>query len=130
VPIVLALFSGWFWVYPFKISTGWDATPAHWPYYKIRKQMLEYIDSEKINIPEIGSYFPNRTLFRYIDLDDSDSEFKEADLLNDEYILYSNVFNLDNKTIDELFDNKKWSMEKTITRLNVKMILFKRIRRM
>ena len=32
------ILSGYFWVYPVKIAQGWDATPAHWPYYSCKER--------------------------------------------------------------------------------------------
>ena len=125
LPIVVAIFiSGWFWIYPKKISTGWDATPAHWPYYKIRSEMLTYLHKEKINISDVGSFYPNLASIKYIDLADKDIRFKEADIKNDKYILYSNVYNLENTTIEVLFNKNEYKQIKRISNGNIDMILF------
>jgi len=125
LPIVVAiLISGWFWIYPKKISTGWDATPAHWPYYEIRSEMLTYLHKEKINISDVGSFYPNLASIKYIDLSDKDIRFKEADIKNDKYILYSNVYNLENRIINELFNKGVYKQMKRISKGNIDIILF------
>ncbi|MGD0341460.1 MAG: hypothetical protein ABSA76_07120 [Bacteroidales bacterium] len=124
--ISAVLFSGWFWVYPDKISQGWDATPAHWPYYRIRKEMLNYIESEKIPVSNVGSFFPNTKSFRLTDLSNCDLTFYDDENLISEYVLFSNVYNQKDEVINELFKSGNWIQIKTISRRNVYMILFKR----
>jgi hypothetical protein len=124
--ISAVLFSGWFWVYPDKIAQGWDATPAHWPYYRIRKEMLNYLEYEKIHVSDIGSFFPNTKSFRLTDLSDNDLTFNDDENLKAEYVLFSNVFNKKDEIIDELFQSGNWIQVKTISRRHVYMILFKR----
>ncbi len=82
---------------------------------------------EKISISEIGSFFPNKASLKFVDLSKIDIAFKEAEIDSDKYILYSNVFNLDDKTINALFYSKNWLVIKSISKRCVKMILFKRI---
>lgn len=121
------LISGYFWIYPKNIPQGWDSTPAHWSYYPVRKNMLRYMDSNHIQVTETGSFFPNLASFKLIDLSKDIRSFKEADLLKDDYILYSNVFNVPDDKADELFLGNNWIPEKTIERKRVSMILFKHI---
>jgi len=125
--IVLTLMiSGYFWIYPVKIAQGWDATPAHWPYYKIRNEMISWMKNDSIPIAQTGSFFPNLASFKLTDLSDATLSFKEAELSKDNYVLFSNIFNIPDYKIDELFNDSRWKKIKKIERMNVYMILFKR----
>jgi hypothetical protein len=125
---LLLVVSGAFWVYPDKIAQGWDATPAHWPYYSVRNEMLDYLKTNKIPISSVGSFSPNIASFKMIDLSDDIQAFKDADPENEEYILFSNIFNQSDQNIDTLFSEKFFIKEKIIRKRNVYMILFKRIK--
>jgi hypothetical protein len=125
VTVFAILISGWFWIYPVRISQGWDSTPAHWPYYELRTKMLKFMESEKIPVLTTGSFFPNTASLRLIDLSRSNAAFKEADLASDNYILFSNIYNLKDPVIDDLFLNNNWIPIKSISKRNVSLILFK-----
>jgi len=121
------LISGYFWVYPRKFAQGWDATPAHWPYYKARKSMIEYIDSKNYDKNAIASFFPNLANSRYIDLDNNPSfKFKTFNPDLDSLCFYSNTYNIDDDPIDLLFDSGYWFPELTIKKGQVEVILFRR----
>jgi hypothetical protein len=123
---LITLVSGYFWIYPLKISKGWDATPAHWSYFKIRNEMMRKIRVSNISFDEIGTFWPNTASTKLIDLSDDNIEIGDADLESDKYILYSNIFNTDDRYIDELFDRSEWEpcLEERCNRIF--MILFKR----
>jgi len=125
--IFLFVLSGSFWVYPDKIAQGWDATPAHWPYYSVRNEMLDYMKKNKIPLSSIGSFFPNIASFKLTDLSEDNQSFKDADLEKEEYILFSNIYNQSDEIIDKLFLSNNWIIEKTIKKRSVYMILFRRI---
>jgi hypothetical protein len=125
--IFLFVLSGSFWVYPDKIAQGWDATPAHWPYYSVRNEMLDYMKNNKIPLSSIESFFPNIASFKLTDLSEDNQSFKDADLEKEEYILFSNVYNQSDEIIDKLFLSNNWIIEKTIKKRSVYMILFRRI---
>jgi len=125
--IFLFVLSGSFWVYPDKIAQGWDATPAHWPYYSVRNEMLDYMKNNKIPLSSIGSFFPNIASFKLTDLSEDNQSFKDADLEKEEYILFSNIYNQSDEIIDKLFLSNNWIIEKTIKKRSVYMILFRRI---
>ena len=65
---LFSILSGHFWVYPEKLSQGWDATLGHLPYYKLRKQAIQYIDKQEIDIEKVHSFFPNLPTIDAIDL--------------------------------------------------------------
>jgi len=123
--IVLSLFTGNAWVYPDKIAQGWDSTLAHWPYYDLRQQMLDYIAKENIPLEKIGTAFPNNTDLKYIDLKPGIGTFPLFDLQNQEYILYSNIYNdFPDEAIDELKEN--WKVKKELERFNICVILYEK----
>ena len=121
------LFRSSFWVYPEKIAQGWDATPAHWPYYKLRKEMHQYLIQENIPVDGVGSFFPfNFSLFD-TDLVGNKVATKQADIMKDENIVYSNVFNVDDEIIDELFSSGNWRASRKIRYGLIYISLFQRI---
>jgi hypothetical protein len=123
-PVVWSfLILGNLWIYPRKVSQGWEATLAHWPYYELRNHMIEYIDEKGISLNQIGTVFPNTAQLRYIDLSERTAQFALKDLNTNEYFFYSNVFNdLSDEEIDTLF--LKWKKEKELKRGGVEVILF------
>jgi hypothetical protein len=123
---LFTLLSGYFWIYPLKIAKGWDATPAHWPYFKIRTEMMMKIKASSISFDEIGTFWPNTASTRFIDLSDNEIKLKDANLDSDKYILYSNVYNTGDRYIDELFDSSKWEQCLEEHHNRIFMILFKR----
>jgi hypothetical protein len=124
--VLLTLFSGYYWIYPLKIAQGWDATPAHWPYFKIRNEMMQKIKASNISPDEIGTFWPNTASTKMIDLSDIGIILEDADLDSDKYILYSNVYNVSDLYIDELYDKSKWDSCLEVHRNRIFIILFKR----
>lgn len=115
-PILICCFaillSGYFWVYPRKFAQGWDGTPAHWPYYKARRTMIQYIDNNGYDKNKIASFFPNLANSRYIDLNDNTPfKFKTFNPDIDSLCFYSNTYNIDDEPIDLLFDSGYWYPE-------------------
>jgi hypothetical protein len=96
---LVAITSGNLWIYPEKISQGWDSTLAHLPYYKIREQALEYIDKQGIDLNEVQSFFPNNSSIDDTDLNNDYRKFVDFDN-NSDYVLYSNVFNVSEEDYD------------------------------
>ena len=116
---------GNFWVYPNKIAQNWDSTLAIQPYFKLRKEMLKFIDDNKIPVNEIGSTFPNVQSFKFIDLADDERKFIEKDLQQNKYIFYSNAFNdFTDEDIDDLEEN--WKVVKSLEKMNVCVILYEK----
>ncbi|MEL6945687.1 MAG: hypothetical protein AAFO82_23780, partial [Bacteroidota bacterium] len=87
--IFLALLTGNFWIYPPKIAQGWDATLAHLLYYKLRTEMMEYIEKEDIDFSTIGSVFPEVGARKFRELNGLEEGFSQADLSTATYIFYS-----------------------------------------
>jgi len=123
--VAVAFLTGHFWVYPPKISQGWDSSLAHWSYYDLRQMMIEYIESEKIPFEEVGSAFPNLRSFEDTDLNGRDVQFSPKNLSQQDYIFYSNIFNdFSDGEIDELF--MEWEVKKQFKKRQVVVILFQR----
>ena len=88
--------------------------------------MISKIKVSNISFDEIGTFWPNTASTRLIDLSEDAIEIGDADLGSDKYILYSNVYNTDDRYIDELFDRTKWEPCLEEHRSGIFMILFKR----
>ncbi len=93
IVMLLALFTGNFWVYPKHVAQGWDSALAHYPYYELRNKMIHYIDENQIPIEVVGTEFPMIGKMEFIDLNSREIGFHKKDFEKDMYILYSNVFN-------------------------------------
>jgi hypothetical protein len=136
---LIALFglaSGNFWVYPQPISTGWDATLAHLPYYSLRNDMLAFIDSQSINYEDIGTAFPNQRNFETTDLKKSpplvasslvmtSDRFSTYNLTKNRYIFYSNVMN-EFSEVDLMILKTNWRVIKLLKKGQVEVILLKK----
>lgn len=102
--VLIGMISGHLWVYPDKISQGWDVTLAHTPYYLLRENVKDFMHKEGIDEMQVGTRFPAKSENKYLYLNDDISGFKDADLDVDEYVLYSNIFN---DFTDMEYDNLK-----------------------
>ncbi len=120
---VFIILSGNFWVYPDKISQGWDATPAHLPYYKLRKKALEYVEKQKIDINKTASFFPNIATIDDIDLNGDKRRFKNFSY-DTEYVFYSNIYNLSNEDYFKI-TNEYYPL-KEFKNLNIYVRIYKR----
>ncbi len=98
---IIIIVTGNFWIYPSKISQGWDSTLAHLPYYNLRLNAMEYINSEGIDYKQVASFFPNISTLDEIDLNGGQIHFSEYDGDN-KYIFYSNVFNINDNAYDKI----------------------------
>ena len=103
---ILVIVSGNFWIYPDKISQGWDATLAHLPYYSLRKQAIAYFDEQKIEINEVETFFPDSNIIDDIDLNNDLRKFRRFEG-GDGYVLYSNIHNVSDEIYDHLMGEYK-----------------------
>ena len=124
--LFLSLLTGNLWVYPQPIATGWDATLAHLPYYDLRNEMVTYIKAQNIPPQSVGTCFPNRRPFKYIDLlNTGEAAFADKDLNTNPYIFYSNVMNdFSGEELKEL--RSHWEAVKYLKSGQVEVILYKR----
>lgn len=121
--VFVFLLTGNRWIYPEGIAMGWDGTLAHWPYYELRKEMLEYIDGQKIPLEAIGTAFPEIGPLKFRDLSGQERGMPEKDLTSHHWILYSNVMN-DFTDAERTALEKNWKTEKTFDRHGVRFVLY------
>ncbi len=124
---ILGLFSGNMWIYPEKISQGWDSTLAHWPYYSLRRKMLHYLEKNDIPLESIGTVFPEIGPLKYKDISERNEGMVNKNLEKQSHVLYSNVMNdFTDEEIDELRNN--WKEVKRLDQRGIKIILYKKYR--
>jgi len=124
--VVTALFLGNLWVYPKKISQGWDATLGHIPYYHLRDRMVDYIDEQNIPLQDVGTAFPNIGAMKNYDPQEKRNGFVEYNLSKDNYLFYSNIYNDFSDEEIDLLASDAWSIEQEYHFYPVCVILYKR----
>ncbi len=121
--VCLFLLFGSFLPYPKHVSVGWDSTLAHIPFFKLKEQMINHLNQEKIDVSKVGASFPLDAPIRFSNLNNDDRSFPEKDLQHQRFILYSNVFN--KFTDDEIAElEKDWIPLKTLEQGRVELVLF------
>ena len=98
---VCSLILGNLIVYPDKISQGWNSSLASLPFWNVRNQALCYIKENEICPNKVLTYFPFGHCSDDLDLN-GDTQKYALDATEAEYIMVSNVCNLDDETIDKL----------------------------
>jgi len=122
---LVGLLTGNLWIYPEKISQGWDSSLAHLPYYSLLDKMHAYLDHENIEINLVGCTFPNLAEQRYLKLNNNHHSFHPKNLETDQYILYSNVYNdFEDYEIDVL--NTNFILRKEFRKMGVFIKLFEK----
>ncbi len=91
--VAIGLFSGSRWIYPHHIAQGWDATPAHIPYYQGRTEALQFLAAEGISLELVGTAFPEVGPQHYRLLNKDFSAMQHRNLATDQYVFYSNIMN-------------------------------------
>lgn len=104
VLMIILLLSGNLWLYPTRISQGWDSTLGHLPYWHLRTEMIRLIDERNIKIEETATFFPNYCSIKAIELNGDDRVFPKFDGTQ-QYVFMSNVFNLSDEDYDMLESN-------------------------
>lgn len=125
--LVLGIALGNLIVYPPFLSQGWDATAAHWPYYKMEREMYVFIQNSKIDLTKVGTAFPLRTSRKHLDLGTSSTGYHNYNMERDRYILHSNIMNEFSDA--ETRALKYWLPMKTLAHRGVVMTLYERPRR-
>ncbi len=122
--ILIALFSGTFWIYPKHIAQGWDGTLAHLPYYELRDKMHDFIQKEGIPLAEIGTEFPNKGALDFYDLSNKKEGLADKDFQNNQYIFYATVMN--DFTDEELRAlEEDWEVVKVFERWPIEVVLYR-----
>ena len=100
--LFISFIIGSVYIYPVKIAVGWDATPAHFPYYELRANLIDHLKSKEININNVAAGFPNLDSREILELNSDTSRFQSYHLKNTEYIAWSNIFNYPDELIDDI----------------------------
>ncbi|MFM2268090.1 MAG: hypothetical protein RL757_1531 [Bacteroidota bacterium] len=123
--LIFGLLTGNFWVYPQPIATGWDATLAHLPFYELRKEMMNYIDKNNLNMSDIGTVFPQLDAQENLSLNGDIRTFAAKDFKKNKYIFYSNIMN--DFTAEELQTlQKDWKKRFILGGGQVEVILYEK----
>ena len=103
IVLFVSLLSGSFYVYPDRIAEQWDSTMAHYPYWELRSQALEYMESHHISIGQTATFFPNHSIDE-VELNTDKREFQFFDSNND-YILFSNILVIDDDDYNHVMND-------------------------
>ena len=122
---MLGLASGNFWVYPSGIAQGWDSTPAHWPHFALRKEVIQYLDQQEIPLKTVGTTFPEIGPLHWRDLNARQDGFSPLNLAQNEYVYYSSVMN-DFSDEDRKLLFETWTPVLTLKKAGLSTILFKK----
>ena len=117
------MFSGNLWIYPEKISQGWDATLAHTPYHQLRKEAIKFLDDQEIDFKQVGTFFPNYNTIDEIDFTNDQRSFAHFNEKNN-YVFYSNVYNLSDNDYSNL--EKKYTEIKRFQRFGIYVSVLKK----
>ncbi len=121
--LLLGLITGNLWIYPREISQGWDATLAHLPYYELRSEAISYLDKNDIKIENTASFSPNSTKIDDVDLSGDLRSFSNFSG-NEEFIFYSNVYNLTDEQYDSIDNN--YEIIKQFQKFNIHIYIYKK----
>jgi hypothetical protein len=126
--VSLVLLSGNCLKYPEKISTGWDSTLSHLPFYELRNQMLTYMEENNIPTNDISAGFGLSGKQNNIDLTSpKDWIIKNSSCFGEtSYFLYSNISNIDDSMIDQLKTGNDYVLIKNLEKGNVFISLYKK----
>ncbi len=102
--LFIALLTGNLWIYPRNIAQGWDASLAHIPYHSLRLKAINYMDKNNIEIAETGSFSINTFPMDAIDFTGDSRAFQRYNGKNN-YLFYSNIFNLKDDEYSNLDNN-------------------------
>lgn len=114
IGMIAVLVSGNYWVYSERMSKAWDSVLCHLPYYSLRQDMIGYLEEEGIGLEEVGASFPVDIPFKYTDASDDNRQFAPLDMDTNRYVLYTNIYNWGDETIDALYAG--WVLQKEFKR--------------
>lgn len=98
--------TGHFWIYPDPISKSWESTLAHLPYYELRKDCFNYIDSAAIDYNDLSGGFCLNGKRKYAELSDNIKLIDTS--LDSKYYLFSNICNEEDSILFVLKDPNQW----------------------
>ena len=123
IGLIMGLWSGHCWIYPDKISGGWDTVLAHVPYYQLRRDALNYFENKHIDFQSVGFFFPATPQGKYLELNDDERTFAEFNLETNPYVAFSNIANWDDETIDKVTTH--WILVKVFEKNRVFIRIYK-----
>ena len=123
--LLSSLILGNFIIYSDNFSQGWDSSLAHLPYWKLRKNAIEYLDKNNISISATATFFPNSTTIDNIVINGDMRRFLNFSG-NEKYVLYSNIFNLTDEEFSLLYHN--YNQIKLFEKHNIKIEILKNIK--
>lgn len=126
----VGLVSGHFWIYPDKLSQGWDASLSHLPYFKLRTLMMDYLKEENIELTEVITGFPMFNSTYYTNFTNNKTKFitiHKKKLTETNYVVYTNVCNDFSDAELDLLYSEQFVLEKSFKKSGVKMQLFRRL---
>lgn len=112
VGMLLVLASGNFWVYSERMSKAWDSVLCHLPYYSLRQEMITYLEDQHIDVNDVSASFPLSAPFADLDINDDKRQFTPVDWDKSRYIIYSNLYNWDDESINAI--HSKWKLQKEL----------------
>ena len=127
IVVCIVLLCGNFIKYPEKISTGWDSTLSHLPFYSLRTQMFDYIVDNNISFSDVSSGFAIKGNQNYIDLTSPKDLNIDGYQGDKKYHIYSNVFNATDEEIEEINNPQKYKQLTMMKKGNVFMGLYEKI---
>ncbi|MDR3129117.1 MAG: hypothetical protein LBU03_02575 [Tannerellaceae bacterium] len=122
--ILFFTLTGHFWIYPEKISQSWECTLLHIPYYTVRKECFEYIDSNQFDYNELAAnwcLYGNRG---FVELK-NEGKVVGTNVENAKYFLYSNIA-VSDEEVDEFKNRNLWIPIKHFEKTPVFITLYKR----
>lgn len=125
--VTVSLIAGNFILYPQRYGNAWDSSLKVIPYFKIEKEMNQYILNNNIPHKTIGTQFPLTIDLSISHLSDSASQYsdiEEENINSYSYFLYSNIINTNR--IEDLEKIKKtWIVEKEMKSGMIELVLYK-----
>ena len=118
--------TGHLWIYPEKMAKPWDATLAHLPYYELREECFDYIDAEGVDYAEVSSGFCLYGDRGFAELRQWGKRVNPSPLAG-EYVIYSNICNMEDEQIEALHDPALWTPVRTFEKWPVSIILYRRV---
>lgn len=119
----ITLASGHFWLYPEKVSQGWDATTLHWNFFEVSDEMENYLDQTHIDRTKIGTFFPHYKLMKNYHLKPKETiSYQKATEHETEYIIYSNTFNVSDSIVDALHSDWELIQEFEQNRVYIQLL--------
>ncbi len=126
--LLLILFfelTGHFWIYPDNIAKPWDTTLSHLPYYELRKECFDYIETQNINFDNTAGGFCIYGNRQVIELR-GEKQVVSSDPENRKYFIHSNISNNEDSFAAELKDTSRWKPVKHFQKRWVYITLYAR----